>query len=142
MLFRSEIAETALARFADEEGRHFDGLSPDVRMLFRRHPWPGNVRQLLNVNRNVVVLNDGGIVTKSMLPSDLATEENAETLPQRVAANGPNLDALIGKTMAEIEQTVIEATLAHYGGSVPKAARVLDISPSTLYRKIEAWAKA
>ena len=137
-----EIAETALARFAEEEGRHFDGLSPEVRTLFRKHPWPGNVRQLLNVIRNVVVLNDGGIVTKPMLPSDLEAGDSAEISAQRGAANAPSLDALIGKTMAEIEQTVIEATLAHHGGSVPKAARVLDISPSTLYRKIEGWAKS
>jgi two-component system, repressor protein LuxO len=138
-----EIAETALARFAEEEGRHFDGLAPDVRTLFRRLPWPGNVRQLLNVIRNVVVLNDGGLVTKSMLPDDLAQADATSALPidARLLPNEPNLDGLIGKTMAEIEQTVIEATLARHGGSVPKAARVLDISPSTLYRKLESWAK-
>ena len=138
-----EIAETALARFADEEGRHFDGLSPQVRALFRRLPWPGNVRQLLNVIRNVVVLNDGGLVTQAMLPDDLG-DTYAQT-PLQIAAtqtpNEPTIDALIGKTMAEIEQTIIEATLARHGGSVPKAARELDVSPSTLYRKIESWAK-
>ena len=137
-----EIAETALARFAEEEGRHFDGLAHDVRAMFRRHPWPGNVRQLLNVIRNVVVLNDGGIVTKAMLPGDLAQGSAAPMLHEHTPVSAePGLDALVGKTMAEIEQTVIEATLARHGGSVPKAARMLDISPSTLYRKIEAWAK-
>ena len=137
-----EIAESALARFADEEGRHFNGLAPDVRTLFRRHPWPGNVRQLLNVIRNVVVLNDGGTVSKAMLPGDLAQSDGTQVaLTNGPALPQPNLDSLIGKTMAEIEQTVIEATLAHHGGSVPKAARVLDISPSTLYRKIEGWSK-
>ena len=137
-----EIAESALARFADEEGRHFNGLAPDVRTLFRRHPWPGNVRQLLNVIRNVVVLNDGGTVSKAMLPGDLAQSDGTQAaLTNAPALLQPNLDSLIGKTMAEIEQTVIEATLAHYSGSVPKAARVLDISPSTLYRKIEGWSR-
>ena len=37
------------------------------------------------------------------------------------------------------ERRLIEATLAMHGGSIPRAARVLDVSPSTLYRKIEAW---
>lgn len=137
-----EIAETALARFAEEEGRHFDGLAADVRALFRRLAWPGNVRQLLNVIRNVVVLNDGGVVTKSMLPGDLAQGEAVQMISANgPVVSGPHLDELLGKTMAEIEQTVIEATLARHGGSVPKAARMLDISPSTLYRKIEGWAK-
>ncbi len=138
-----EIAEAALARFAEEEGRHFDGIAHDVRALFRRLPWPGNVRQLLNVIRNVVVLNEGGIVTRQMLPGDLAKGDVMPAGPGTLnhASAEPGLDGLIGKTMAEIEQTVIEATLARHGGSVPKAARVLDISPSTLYRKIEGWAK-
>jgi DNA-binding NtrC family response regulator len=37
---------------------------------------------------------------------------------------------------------MIEATIARFGGSVPRAARVLDVSPSTLYRKREAWRDA
>ena len=138
-----EIAETALSRFASEEGRVFSGLSPDVRALFRRLPWPGNVRQLLNVIRNVVVLNDGGIVTRAMLPDDLGNLTITPTAVPgaRQTPQDQGFDSLIGKTMAEIEQAVIEATLARHAGSVPKAARELDIAPSTLYRKIEGWAK-
>jgi two-component system, repressor protein LuxO len=138
-----EIAETALARFAEEEDRHFDGLAHDVRAMFRRLPWPGNVRQLLNVIRNVVVLNDGGVVTRAMLPPNLALSDTrfAQPIIATEGAAETGLDALIGKTMAEIEQTIIEATVARHGGSVPRAARELDISPSTLYRKIENWAK-
>jgi DNA-binding NtrC family response regulator len=41
--------------------------------------------------------------------------------------------------MAEIERLVIEETIARHGGSVPKAARILELSPSTIYRKLEAW---
>jgi two-component system, repressor protein LuxO len=51
----------------------------------------------------------------------------------------PDPDSLIGLPLAEAERRLIEATLARHGGSIPKAARVLDVSPSTLYRKIEAW---
>ena len=137
-----EIAEAALSRFAAEEEREFTGLDPEVAALFRRHPWPGNVRQVLNVIRNVVVLNDGGLVTPRMLPDDFSDQD----LPVDVALPGalptssePILNGLIGRTLAEIEQIVIEATIARHGGSVPKAARVLDVSPSTLYRKREGW---
>ena len=49
-------------------------------------------------------------------------------------------DSLLGLPLAEAERRLIEATLLLHGGSIPKAARVLDVSPSTLYRKIEAWA--
>ena len=137
-----EIAEAALQRFAEEEGRTFHGLDPAVRALLPRLPWPGNVRQLLNVIRNVVVLNPGGWVSPEMLPPSLGTEEAVPSLdlpaPAALAGHQP-LDTLVGLTLAEAERRLIEATLAQHAGSVPRAARVLDVSPSTLYRKIESW---
>ena len=42
-------------------------------------------------------------------------------------------------SIAEIERLIIEAAVTRYKGSVPRAARHLDVSPSTLYRKREAW---
>ena len=54
----------------------------------------------------------------------------------------PGVDALIGLTPAEIERLVIEDAIARHGGSIPRAARELDVSPSTLYRKLESWQKA
>ena len=42
-------------------------------------------------------------------------------------------------SMAEIERLVIEQTIARNDGSVTRAARVLDLSPSTIYRKLDSW---
>ena len=134
-----EIAEAALARFSAEENRVFDGLDPAVRALFLRLRWPGNVRQLLNVIRTVVVLNAGGRVTPDMLPPDLMQAQAGATADGAAAAAPPTFDQMVGRTLAEIEQIVIEATIARCGGSVPKAARVLDVSASTLYRKRDGW---
>ena len=50
--------------------------------------------------------------------------------------------ALVGTTLAEMEREFIEITIAECGGSIPRAARLLDVSPSTLYRKREAWARS
>ena len=48
-------------------------------------------------------------------------------------------EALVGMSLAEIERLVIEATIRACGDSLPKAARVLGVSPSTLYRKRAGW---
>ncbi len=48
-------------------------------------------------------------------------------------------DAFVGMSLAEVECLVIEATIRACGGSLPKAARVLCVSPSTLYRKCAGW---
>ena len=136
----AEIAEAALLRFSAEEGKDFNGLTDETRRYLLAQDWPGNVRQLLNVIRNVVVLNDGGEVTPAMLPPDLS----AATLPQGPASparaqpsNAP--PQAVAQTLAQIERQAIEAALARHNGAVPAAARELDISPSTLYRKLEAW---
>jgi DNA-binding NtrC family response regulator len=111
--------------------------------MFRALPWPGNVRQVLNVIRNVVVLNPGGMVTLDMLPPDLAGAGSPQIArPPTQPSDQPTLEGLLGRPLAEIERIVVMATLARYGGSVPKAARVLDLSPSTLYRKLESWGKS
>lgn len=139
-----EIAEAALKRIAAEEGRAFTALSPEVRALFRALPWPGNVRQVLNVMRNVVVLYDGDEVQQHMLPDDISITHTAietQARPAEQASPNVTLDGLLGRPLAEIERRIIEATIEMHAGSVPRAARVLEVSPSTLYRKLEGWAK-
>ncbi|VDC30337.1 sigma-54-dependent transcriptional regulator [Pseudogemmobacter humi] len=126
-----EIAEVALRRFGAEEGKSFIGLAPGTQRILLEHDWPGNVRQLLNVMRNVAVMNPGGLVTPDMLPPELRIRPAARPDPAQ--------DPLAGLTLAAIERRAIEAALARHSGSVPKAAHELDISVSTLYRRIEAW---
>lgn len=142
------IAERMLRQFADEEGKAFRALSEEVRARFRAYDWPGNVRELLNVLRNVVVLNDGALVEASMLPGRLgagAAEPKASAPhPRQPAAQNPVAplgEGLVGRTLAEVERHLIEATLAACDGSIPQAARMLDVSPSTLYRKRDAWSR-
>jgi len=142
VLFRSPaLAEHFLASAAQELSVETKVLKPETKEYLQHLPWPGNVRQLINALRNVVVLNDGPVVTEAMLPPDLIAE--ATPPPDAGRPAGPtaalHLDDLIGRPLAEIEQIVIEATLARYDGSVPRASRKLEVSPSTLYRKLESW---
>jgi len=142
-----EIADHMLRVFAKEENREIDSLHPEVRDLFCRLPWPGNVRQLLNVLRNVVVLNVGKVVTTTMLPLEILhlSEENVISAPpfgpEQSTLLAEEVGGLIGRPLAEVERWVIEETITRNGGSVTRAARILDVSPSTIYRKREAWAR-
>ncbi len=140
------IAEAALHRFANEEGREFERLSPEVKRIFARYEWPGNVRQLLNVLRNVVVLHNGLHVLPEMLPADLmdaAPSAPPEPGPEPGPQSPPDdFGAFVGLTLAQFERSFVEATIKECNGSVPEAARMLGVSPSTLYRKREGWKKA
>ncbi len=118
------LARYFLIRYGSEEGKNFRGFDPQVEKILRAYPWPGNVRQLQNVIRHVAVLNDGPKVRRSMLPAFL---QNCRPAPVR---------------LKDIERRAIEAALSESGGNVPRAARQLGIDPSTLYRKLQAWARA
>ncbi len=144
-----EIAQSSLVTFAVEEGKAFTGFDPAVADILVSRPWPGNVRQLLNVIRNIVVLHDGRLVSPDMLPAEIALGAGAGYAADRPAPPGapPPLNSLrghvaslIGATLADVERGLIEATIEHCDGSIPRAARMLAVSPSTLYRKLETWA--
>ena len=55
---------------------------------------------------------------------------------------GGALRELVGSTLADVEREFIEMTIRECDGSIPRAARILDVSPSTLYRKREAWQRS
>ena len=110
--------------------------------LFQTLPWRGNVRQLLNVLWNIVVLHSGPVVTMNMLPAELrqSVPEPAPASPaQPHLPAAEALDAFAGMTMDQIEQLLVERVIERNGGSLPRAARELALSPSTLYRKRERW---
>lgn len=66
------IARRFLADYCLEEGRHFSRFSPETERIMLHYTWPGNVRQLQNIVRQIVLLNDGDLVTPDMLPPPLA----------------------------------------------------------------------
>ena len=150
------LAESLLQSYAEVEGRRFNALSAQVRQMFLDYAWPGNVRELQNVIRNIVVLHDAEEVTPDMVPREIARPRAAPSAP--APADQPDattaepgaapdldpgmaLDVLVGTTLAELEQRFILKTIAACDGSIPKAARLLGVSPSTLYRKRDSWEK-
>ena len=139
------IAQGKLRQFALLEGSELRGFSPDCAELLVAYSWPGNIRQLMNVCRNLVLTQSGSsarLVTPEMLPPEI-TRGGASDTPMAPGANGETIltEFFRGKSLAEIERRVIEAVIRDHGGSVTRAARVLEVAPSTLYRKREQWAR-
>ena len=137
------VAQNALQRFSQEEGRQFVGFDSEVAELFVSLSWPGNIRELLNTIRGIVVSHRGPIVTRDMLPAGLLSRSALNSSTDNRSFNGPDaIDALVGLKLAEIERRIIERTIAGTDGSIAKAARILDVAPSTIYRKMEGWQAA
>lgn len=157
------IARHFLHEYSAEEGQRFAGFAPEVETVIRSYDWPGNVRQLQNVVRNIVVLHDGDVVGPQMLPEPLKSfarqnrggdgggtalaPSGPPPLPSTPApAPTPAPEALPGtaaplhiRPLWQMERDIITEALHQCEDDVPKAARLLEISPSTIYRKLQQW---
>jgi DNA-binding NtrC family response regulator len=138
------IARHFLAEQAREEGKRFSSFSSQAAEILQTYSWPGNVRQLLNVLRNVVVLNDGEVVTPSMLPElqhavRAAQPDRTREVGAAAANGGGNLSDKGIRPLWLVEKQAIEEAVELCGGNVLQAAARLGISDSTIYRKRRAW---
>jgi DNA-binding NtrC family response regulator len=166
-----------LKLYAKQDKKKFKSIDKETQSLLKRYTWPGNVRQLQNIIRNIVVLNNEISVTKEMLPApinkadvaapksvtpirsvpvDPVTPTIAETkLPpitpeelERSSASDvqaspatPAFTTSDGaiRPMWQIEREAIQHAINHCDGNVLNAAVLLELSPSTVYRKKQAW---
>ena len=144
------IAHHLLETYTREENKHFERFTPETESILRTFEWPGNVRQLQNVIRNIVVLNDQDIVTPSMLPPPLSEisasmptlSTQSESLSGEIPLAYGSTDSMTFQPLWQIEKQIIERTIEHCDGNIPKAAALLEISPSTIYRKRQQWESA
>nr|WP_065430001.1 quorum-sensing sigma-54 dependent transcriptional regulator LuxO [Vibrio scophthalmi] len=132
-----EIAYSLLGFMSKEEGKDFIRLSPEVVDRFARYEWPGNVRQLQNVLRNVVVLNNGREIRLDMLPPPL--NQPCEGVSRSINEETETLSVHDIFPLWLTEKNAIKQAIKACEGNIPKAAGYLDVSPSTLYRKLQGW---
>ena len=135
------LADHFLKNFAADEGKGFENFEPAASKLLKEYDWPGNVRQLENAIRNIVVLNSGQVVTAAMVKAALsgqADRPEAASDASSMAQSRFEEDDLI-RPLADVERETIERAIKICKGNIQMAARMLQINPSTIYRKRGAW---
>ncbi|HZS59485.1 MAG TPA: sigma-54 dependent transcriptional regulator [Gemmatimonadaceae bacterium] len=98
--------------------------------VLRSFSWPGNVRELENALERAAILTPGEVIEVGALP-ERVTERRAEPLVSDRTPSTPTLDV--------IERAYILWVLQSEGGNKTRAADVLGIDPSTLYRKLSRF---
>jgi two-component system repressor protein LuxO len=129
------LAQHFVAHYCHEERKALSTLDDALLARLRQHDWPGNVRQLQNLIHSLVLLNDSATLTAAMLPPDI--QPHLTTISDAANSNAPGVAPLW-----KVEQATILAALHHTAQDVVKAAALLEISPSTLYRKLQQWKTA
>ncbi len=136
------IGAKVLHELATLNQRSLQGIDLKALRAMERYHWPGNVRELRNVIEQIVVLNDGDRVTLEMLPEHIRLSRPvAAGVTPAIAVHGSDVPATseMIQPFWQTERDRIQNALDLCGGAVQEAARRLEISPATLYRKIEKY---
>ena len=129
------LARHFLAHFGGAENKAFTGFSAAALARITAEDWPGNVRQLETLIRRIAVMYPGGEVDEQMLAS---ADFDSPSSPIGVTEL-PRRPAIL--PMWQQEQRIIEDAIQSFGGNIALAAQALELSPSTIYRKRQAWAE-
>ena len=131
------LSQHFLERFARERAEPLRVLSPACRCHLLGYAWPGNVRELLNALEHAVTLG-GETLELSDLPLRIqrASPRSQPEPPSHLGA-APIQTPI--QTLAELERLQIERVLAETAGDRKRAADLLGVNLSTLYRKLKRW---
>lgn len=120
-------------RFNSRLGKPISGLSDQALSLLHAYSWPGNVRELEHVIERACVLCGGESITVGDLPEEIRSGEQSS-----LATRGGTAAMTRPALPEEGEEERIRRVLQQTDGNKAKAARVLGMDRSTLYRKMKA----
>jgi DNA-binding NtrC family response regulator len=135
------LVEHFLARFSARYGRPSQRPSAKLWALLERHPFPGNVRELENLVKRIVVLGSEEPIVRSLVSNERAQVRRArrfESMLREVEENAGDVPLReVGRRAAlEAEREAIEQALTLTHWNRKHAARVLGVSYKTLLQKI------
>jgi putative PEP-CTERM system response regulator len=122
------LADHFLQQFCEENGKAFEGFTPDAVRMLTSYAWPGNVRELRNAIERMVVMSRGDKLTARDVPEVI----REQTRPGATRVSG-------GMSLEEAEKQMIIDALNEQDGNRTRAAEQLGISRRTLHRKLNQY---
>lgn len=136
---RGEDLAVFIQHFVDkaneELGKNVREISKEVMDIFLKYDWPGNLRELNNVIKRLVLLSKEEIADLKALPQEMITSMEAVPAAPVKLPGGSDLKLL----QETHEKEMIEKVLQDVRYNKSKAAKLLNIDRKTLYYKIEKY---
>lgn len=131
------LANYFLNKYAKQMGKPITGISEQAMELLTKYHWPGNIRELEHVIERAAVLCNDSTIAQNQLPLEILTPVHEPVVHETVAEQiqQPPQPILYSRE-ATLKESII-AALTRSGGNKAKAARLLEIDRSTLYRKLK-----
>ncbi len=123
------LADYFLGEFTTRYGRKPKELTPEAYTMLEDYPWPGNVRELKNLMERIVIMNPQVRVDARHMPLS-----RVRVTPERA----PDRFASLQEVRESAEREYILRKLEETNGNVTRAAELLGLERSNLYRKMKA----
>ncbi len=124
-----------LSTYTEENNRKVVGFSPEAIDALTDYSWPGNVRELENAVERAVVLSRGETVELDELPLALRVESRDDLTISEIPAEGLDFRYAVATFQAQLIRQALKQT----GGVQRKAARLLQLSPTTLNEMVHRF---
>ncbi|UCD18504.1 MAG: sigma-54-dependent Fis family transcriptional regulator [Candidatus Zixiibacteriota bacterium] len=124
------LANYFVAKYCQRAGTETKAISPEAMRVLQDYEWAGNVRELENCIERAVLLARNDTIALSDFPSRII-ENRKETIISRDKPETPTLES--------IEKAYIYYIMSQTQGQKAKAAKILGIDSSTLYRKLKRY---
>ncbi|NQZ88000.1 MAG: sigma-54-dependent Fis family transcriptional regulator [Saccharospirillaceae bacterium] len=151
-----KLAEHFLSHYCEVEDKSLAGFSTGAENLIKSYSWPGNVRQLQNIIHSSIIMSEGPLILENVISQQLGQQAKqinstidvqqqpimrspAEHVQNIQESTSPTSSMSSIATLADVEKHAIEHAIELCQDNIVKAASLLDVSPSTLYRKIQQW---
>jgi transcriptional regulator with PAS, ATPase and Fis domain len=130
----SSLADHFIKFFARKFGKNIKSFSDEAFGALKKYSWPGNVREFRNVVERACILTKGDVI------------DNLEILfpgtsfkPSVADDASPAVGGISAMPLAEAEKLVMRAAMEEAGGNKNKAASILGVHRTTLYKKLEEY---
>lgn len=125
-----QLVEHFVGKYAEDNGKKIEGVSPNALAALMSYHWPGNVRELENMVERAVVMCNDKIIGRKHFPviSDIDESGIQKGMPP-----------IPGSSLEDIEKYAIQRTLEGVGGNRTKAAEILKISLRKIQYKLKEY---
>jgi len=126
------LVQHFIRRYADELGKHVEGMDAETYEVLSRYPFPGNVRELENLVERAVALSRGSTIGIDLLPATVVQARERRQVT-RIPSEGVDLERLV----ADYERSLLKEALIATAGVKKRAARLLGISFRSFRYRLE-----
>jgi DNA-binding NtrC family response regulator len=128
------LTEYFLKKYSQINERQKPELSVDTLSLLERYSWPGNIREVENVMERAVLICNGGMIRPEHLCLEKDGYKEASLYEER-----PQESSSAGKTLRDMEKSLIFDTLNRVKGNKSRASKILGISVRTIRNKLHEY---